>query len=102
MVDIKSDFIALKASWISRLVTGHLSNWKLIPLKYVIATGKYWSVFNMNLCSTKSLNYLKKIPEFYREIVKCWHLGNGGHPTSLVTFMDIRKQIFWEKQTYYF
>jgi hypothetical protein len=26
--------IALKASWVSRLVTGHLSNWKLIPLKY--------------------------------------------------------------------
>jgi hypothetical protein len=29
MIDIKSYFIALKASWVSRLVTGHISNWKL-------------------------------------------------------------------------
>jgi hypothetical protein len=29
MVDIKSYFIALKASWVSRLVTRHLSDWKL-------------------------------------------------------------------------
>jgi hypothetical protein len=34
MIDIKSYFIALKASWVSRLVTGYISNWKLIPLKY--------------------------------------------------------------------
>ena len=40
MIDIKSYFIALKASWVSRLVTGHISNWKLIPLKYFNATGK--------------------------------------------------------------
>jgi hypothetical protein len=40
MLDIKSYFIALKASWVSRLVTGHLSNWKRIPLTYFKATGK--------------------------------------------------------------
>ena len=74
MIDIKSYFIALKASWVSRLVTGYLSDWKLIPLKYFNATGKDWLVFNMNLDNTKSLNYLKKIPEFYREIVKCWNI----------------------------
>ena len=74
MVDIKSYFIALKASWVSRLVTGYLSDWKLIPLKYFNATGKDWLVFNMNLDNTKSLNYLKKIPELYREIVKCWNI----------------------------
>ena len=70
MIDIKSYFIALKASWVSRLVTEHISNWKLIPLKYFNATNKNWLVFSLNLDSTKSLNYLKKIPEFYREVVK--------------------------------
>ena len=49
MIDIKSYFIALKASWVSRLVTRHISNWKLIPLKYFNATGKNWLVFSMNL-----------------------------------------------------
>jgi hypothetical protein len=61
MIDIKSYFIVLIATWVSRLVTGHISNWKLIPLKYFIAIGKNWLVFSMNLDSTKSLNYLKKI-----------------------------------------
>jgi hypothetical protein len=36
----------------------------------------------MNLDSTKSLNYLKKIPEFYREVVKCWNLSGGGQTKS--------------------
>ena len=96
MIDIKSYFIALKASWVSRLVTGHISNWKLIPLKYFNATGKKnWLVFSMNIDSTKSLNYLKKIPEFYREVVKCQNLSGGCQIKSPVTLNDIRKQISW-------
>jgi hypothetical protein len=55
MIDIKSYFIALKATWVSRLVTGNISNWKLIPLKYFNAIGNNWLVFSMNLDSTKSL-----------------------------------------------
>jgi hypothetical protein len=46
----------------------------------------------MNLDSTKSLNYLKKLPEFYREVVKCWNLSGGGQTKSPDTFIDIRKQ----------
>ena len=61
---------------VRKLVTGHLPNWKLIPLKYFNATGKNWLLFNRNLDSTKSLNYLKNIPEFYWEIVKCWWGSN--------------------------
>ena len=89
IINIKSYFIALKASWVSR----HISNWKLIPLKYFNATGKNWLALSMNLDSTKSLNNLKKIPEFYREVVKCWNLSGGGQTKSPVTFIDIRKQI---------
>jgi hypothetical protein len=43
MMDIKSYFIALKATWVSRLVTGHISNWKLIPLKHFNTIGKHKS-----------------------------------------------------------
>jgi hypothetical protein len=82
-----------------RLVTGYISNWKLISLKYFNATGKNWLVFSMNLDSTRSLNYLTKIPEFYREVVKCWNLSGGGQTKSPVTFIDIRKQIIWGTST---
>jgi hypothetical protein len=68
-IDIKSYFIALKATWVSRLVTGHISNWKLTPLKYFNATGINWLVFSMNLDSTKSLNYLKKYQNFIEKLL---------------------------------
>jgi hypothetical protein len=38
---------------------------------------------------------LKKIPEFYREVVKCWKVSGGGQTKSPVTFIDIRKQVIW-------
>jgi hypothetical protein len=49
----------------------------------------------VNLDSTNSLNYLKKISEFYREVVKCWNLSAGGQTKSSITFIEIRKQIIW-------
>jgi glutaredoxin len=63
--------------------------------KYFNATGKNWLVFSKNLDSTKSLNNLKKIKEFYREVVKCWNLSDGGQTKSPVIFIDIRKHIIW-------
>jgi hypothetical protein len=62
---------------------------------YLFQNDKNWLVFSMNLDSTKSLNYLKKIPEFYRDVVKCWNLSGDGQAKSPVTFIDIRKQIIW-------
>ena len=56
----------------------------------------------MNLDSTKSLNYLQKMPEFYREVAKCWNLSGGGQTKSPVTFIDIRKKIILGKQAHYF
>ena len=93
MIDIKGYFIALKASWTSRLVTGHIFNWKLIPLKYFNATGKNWLAFSMNLDSTKSLNYLNKIilQRSSQMLEFKWWRSNK----SPVTFIDIRKQIIW-------
>jgi hypothetical protein len=40
MIDIKGYFIALRATWVSRLVAGNISNWKLTPVKYSNAIGK--------------------------------------------------------------
>jgi hypothetical protein len=53
------------------------------------------NLIGLSVHSTKSLNYLKKNPELYREVVKCWNLSGGGQTKSPVTFIDIRKQIIW-------
>jgi hypothetical protein len=34
MIDIQSYFMSLKASWVNRLVSNQLVNWKVIPCKY--------------------------------------------------------------------
>ena len=48
MIDIQSYFMSLKASWVSRLVSNQLVNWKVIPYKYFVKLGKVWLVFSQN------------------------------------------------------
>jgi L-rhamnose mutarotase len=49
MIDVQSYFMSLKASWVSRLVSNQLVNWKVIPCKYFAKLGKKWLVFSQNL-----------------------------------------------------
>jgi hypothetical protein len=64
MIDIESYFIALKASWVSRLTDSKFSNWKLIPLKYLNVFGKKSLIFNMNIDVKKHKQFLNNSPEF--------------------------------------
>lgn len=82
MVDFKSYFVALKASWVNRLVNGKLATWKLIPFKYLNVSNNIFSIFNMNLSDIKSLRYLKDIPAFYKEVIQSWNLTGGGKQTN--------------------
>ena len=47
MIDIQSYFMSLKASWVSRLASNQLVNWKVIPCKYFAKLGKEWLVFRI-------------------------------------------------------
>ena len=78
MIDIQSYFMSLKASWVSKLISNDISNWKLIPLKYLSVVGINWLIFKMNFEKKKILDYIKHIPEFYREVFKCWVISGGG------------------------
>ena len=49
MIDIGSYFASLRASWVSRCVSGEMDNWKLIPYKYFRQFGKNWLIFSMNI-----------------------------------------------------
>lgn len=95
MVDFKSYFMSLKASWVYRLVNGKFANWKLIPFKYLKVSNNILSIFNMNLDDIKHLEYFKCVPEFYREVIKSWILTGGGQTKQPVTYADIRKHTIW-------
>ena len=42
IIDIQNYFMSLKASWVSRLVSNELVNWKVIPCRYFAKFGKEW------------------------------------------------------------
>jgi hypothetical protein len=46
MIDIKSYFASLRASWVSRFVSGEMDNWKLTPYKYFRQFGQNWLIFS--------------------------------------------------------
>lgn len=64
MIDIESYFTSLRASWVIRLVSRGMDNWKLIPYKNFMQFGKNWLIFSMNIDFKNFKDYLRHIPEF--------------------------------------
>ena len=95
MIDFESYFKALKASWVSKLVTPGLANWKIIPLKFFSHLGGKFLIFNVNLDNEKSMPCLENLSEFYREVITCWVTSGGGNTKYPKHFSDVRKQIIW-------
>ena len=95
MIDIGSYFASLRASWVSRFVSGEMDNWKLIPYKYFRQFGKNWLIFSMNIEYKKMKDYLRYIPDFYKEILQTWIKMGGGQTKTLSHFAEIRKQLIW-------
>ena len=95
MIDIGSYFASLRASWVSRFVSGEMDNWKLIPYKYFRQFGKNWLIFSMNIEYKKIKDYLRYIPDFYKEILQTWIKMSGGQTKTLSHFAEIRKQLIW-------
>ena len=69
-VDIRSKIASLQCSWVKRLFDRNFHEWKIIPL---FLFGKY---FGKNFKFHGSLDIpqylIRKIPEFYREILLNW------------------------------
>ena len=59
MIDIESYFVSLRASWVSRFVSGYMDNWKLKPYTYFRQFGKNWLIFSMNIEYKKKLRLFK-------------------------------------------
>lgn len=77
MIDIESQFAALKAAWVPRFINSNGHLWYVIGLHYLNSFGKNLNVLNMNFESTKQFEYLKKLPPVYQEMLlsfnKCKH-----------------------------
>ena len=97
MIDIRSYFTALKAMWVKRLVNDCEGGWTIIPQHYFYNFGSNWLVFQTN-SGDKTDESIENIPDFYKDIIKCWKLTGGGLTKKPETFTDIRKQILWNNK----
>ena len=95
MIDFESYFKAIKASWVTKLMTPGIANWKIIPLKFFSYFGENFLIFKANLDNEKSLPCLDSLPEFYREVISCWIATGGGITKFPKHFAEVRKQIIW-------
>jgi hypothetical protein len=88
MIDIGSYFASLRASWVSRFVSGEMDNWKLIPYKYFRQFGKNWLIFSMNIEYKKIKDYLRYIPDFYKDIANLDKNGWGSNKNAITFCRD--------------
>ena len=100
MIDVQSQFEALKASWMTRLLHNPLNveiHWAEIPIHYLNKLGNNMYVARTNCCESDTLT---KIPKFYQEVVKAYSKMNY---TSYEKFKDnlLHQPIFGNKYISY-
>ena len=92
MMDIREQFLALKAPWISKIMTGDLS-WQCLS-KFLIEKSIPLSVLTqMSFTSIKSIPVLKNLPRFYQEAL----LGytKSKFPEKIESQKSLMQQIIW-------
>ncbi len=69
MVDIESQFEAIKAAWVSRIVNSDTNTWAILARYYVNMFGHNYFVLQMNFQSGKTFEAINQIPRFYQEVI---------------------------------
>ena len=68
MIDIDSQFMALKATWIPLIYNGPNDIWTTLP-KYYIEKATSGLMFTMTATSLDKLPHLTTQPEFYKDVI---------------------------------
>ena len=68
MIDIESQFGALKAAWVDRILKSK-GKWSELPKKFINKFGKDEYILCTNVTKIKDIQILKSIPKFYQEVI---------------------------------
>ena len=70
MIDIKSQFEALKAAWVPRILMGeNTHHWKELATKYINRLGENYYILRTSIDEVKKCLVLNTMPEIYQEMV---------------------------------
>ena len=92
MIDIESQFSALKALWMSRIQKDSNLIWAFLPKHYIMKCTSNM-VLNMNFTDKKQFPRLKMIPDFYQEVISAYCKSNNPQPIDTKT--NLYNQIIW-------
>lgn len=92
MIDIKTQFTALKAAWAPRIINSE-DNWAKVAKSFLNTLGPDLLCFKMKLDAPEQLQELNKIPEFYREVVVAFVQSKFNKVPT--TPEDLKSEIIW-------
>ena len=92
MIDVKTQFEALKAAWVPRLLKeqGDTCHWKELPLYYISKFGNNNYILKTSMIDTKMCKHIKKIPTFYQEVIVSYNKSKIVNENNL----DINQPLF--------
>ncbi len=69
MIDIESQFEAIKAAWVPRIVNSGINAWATLARHYLNMFGKDYFVLQMSFKSKKTFDAINQVPFFYQEVI---------------------------------
>lgn len=94
MIDIESQFQALKAAWVPRFISSETdSSWTIFPALYFNYFGPNEAILKMNCFNPKHFPQLNIIPKFYQEVIIGFNRAkNEIKPINSIELLD---SIIW-------
>ena len=69
MIDVESQFEAIKAAWVPRITNSGNINWAILARHYLNAFGNDFFVLKMSFQDHKSFEDINQITNFYKEVI---------------------------------
>ena len=93
MVDVESQFFAVKAAWITRMLKNNNKNWSFLFEYFLSKFAVNGSVLKMNFVEKKQMPRLTALPTFYQEAILGFCKSNSC--ISVNSKSDLYNQFIW-------
>ena len=92
MIDIESQFEAIKAAWVQRIISDN-GHWSFLPKYYLNKLGENFEFLTMSFNRYKMFPYMKTIPLFYQEVIISFTKSKTND--TLDNLNDLLQQHIW-------
>jgi hypothetical protein len=93
MIDIESQFHALKASWIARIIKSDECIWSILPKYYLSKMAPQNIYIQMNFQNKSQMPSLNQIPTFYQEVIAGFACAKVSE--NIQSKSDLYNQVIW-------